>query len=74
MPTNCKFVVDDVENQWVHAPEDAFDFIHGRALGGSIRDWDPLYRRIYQHLAPGGWAEMHECEGWLMSDDDPELS
>ncbi|PVH70396.1 S-adenosyl-L-methionine-dependent methyltransferase [Cadophora sp. DSE1049] len=73
VPANCKFVVDDIENEWIYRPEEEFDFIHGRGLCGSIRDWDRLYGQIYQHLKPGGWLEMQEYEAWVKSDDDPEL-
>ncbi|ELR10711.1 hypothetical protein GMDG_04969 [Pseudogymnoascus destructans 20631-21] len=73
VPANCKFVVDDIENEWIYQPGQEFDFIHGRGLCGSIRDWDRLYRQIYQHLKPGGWLEMQEYEAWVKSDDDPEL-
>lgn len=73
VPTNCKFIVDDVESDWIYRRDEAFDFIHGRGLGGSIRDWDRLYRQIYQNLKPGGWLEMQEYEAWIKSDDDPKL-
>lgn len=73
VPANCKFIVDDAESDWIYRPEEAFDYIHGRSLGGSIRDWDRLYRQIYQNLKPGGWLEMQEYEVWIRSEDDPEL-
>jgi SAM-dependent methyltransferase len=73
VPPNCKFLVDDLESDWVWSPSEAFDFIHGKGLGGSIRDWPRLYRQIYRHLKPGGWIEMQEYEGLVASDDDPEL-
>ena len=73
VPVNCKFVVDDMENDWLYRPQEKFDFIHGRGLCGSIRDWDRLYGQISQHLKPGGWLEMQEYEAWVKSDDDPDL-
>jgi SAM-dependent methyltransferase len=73
VPTNCKFIIDDIESDWVYRPDEPFDYIHGRGLGGSIRDWDRLYRQIYQNLKPGGWLEMQEYEAWIRSDDDPNL-
>ncbi|KAL3422374.1 methyltransferase [Phlyctema vagabunda] len=73
VPTNCRFIVDDIENEWLYTPDEAFDFIHGRGLGGSVRDWDRLYAEAYNHLTPGGWFEQQEYEAWIRSDDDPEL-
>ena len=65
MPPNCKFEVDDVESEWTHAP---FDFIHSRAMGGSISDYGRLYKQAYDHLQPGGWIEVQEFEAWVRSD------
>ncbi|EER37581.1 methyltransferase [Histoplasma capsulatum var. duboisii H88] len=73
VPPNCKFYVDDVESEWVYTPNEAFDFIHARGMGGSIKDWNMLYNRALQHLKPGGWIEMQEYEAWVSSDDDPTL-
>ncbi|EEH16613.2 hypothetical protein PABG_06700 [Paracoccidioides brasiliensis Pb03] len=73
IPPNCKFYVDDVESEWVYLPEEAFDFIHGRGMGGSIADWNTLYGHILDNLKPGGWIEMQEYEAWVHSDDDPTL-
>jgi SAM-dependent methyltransferase len=35
VPTNCKFIVDDIESEWLYRPHEAFDYIHGRGLGGA---------------------------------------
>ena len=74
VPPNCKFYVDDFESEWTFNPEEAFDFIHGRALAGNIKDFDLLYHRIYENLKPGGWLEMQEYQATAYSDDDPSLS
>lgn len=68
VPPNCKFYVDDVEGQWTFGHE--FDFIHGRAMCGSIADWTGLFQQAFDNLRPGGWLEMQECEMELYSDDD----
>ena len=70
VPPNCKFVVDDAESDWMYRPGEAFDYIHGRGLGGSIADWTRFYREVYTHLKPGGWCEIQEYEAWVRSDDD----
>jgi len=74
VPPNCKFYVDDVESEWTFNADEAFDFIHGRGMGGSISDWDALYRRVYENLKPGGWVEMQEYEAWIGSEQDPSMS
>lgn len=73
VPPNCKFYVDDIESEWIYSPTEAFDFIHGRGMGGSIADWDLLYQRIFENLKPGGWIEIQEYDAWIYSEDDPEL-
>lgn len=70
VPPNAKFYIDDVENEWVYRPNEAFDFIHCRGMGGSIQDWDKLCSQVYEHLKPGGWLEFQEPEAWMTSDDD----
>jgi SAM-dependent methyltransferase len=72
VPPNCQFYVDDFESEWTFSPEEAFDFIHGRAIGGSISNFGILYSRIYRNLKPGGWAEIQEYEAYIYSDDDPK--
>jgi SAM-dependent methyltransferase len=43
VPPNCKFVIDDFERDWVYSPHEAFDYIHGRGLGGSYVLEDPIF-------------------------------
>lgn len=74
LPPNLKFYVDDIESDWTWAPHEAFDYIHGRGMGGSVGDWALLYSRVKEHLKPGGWLEMQEYEAWISSEDDPELT
>ena len=70
VPPNCKFVVDDLEAEWVYPSNAKFDYIHGRGLAGSIGDWKKFYKQCYDNLKPGGWLEMHEYACSLLSDDD----
>jgi len=72
VPSNCTFYVDDSESAWTFKPEDAFDYIHGRAMGGSVRDWPALYGEIYKHVKPGGWVEIQEYETWCRVNDEKE--
>lgn len=65
--------MDDIASQWVYPKNEAFDFIHGRMLNGSLSDWPRLYEQVLEHLKPGGWFELQEFESWILSDDDPLL-
>ena len=70
VPPNLKFMVDDVEDEWPFPSNAKFDFIHGRGMAGSIRDWPRLYSQCLENLRPGGWLEMQEYESVSSSDDD----
>ncbi|KAE9378826.1 methyltransferase, partial [Stipitochalara longipes BDJ] len=74
VPPNCTFFLEDSEVEWAFGPDDAFDYIHGRAMGGSIRDWKELFEKIYKHLKPGGWVEIQEYETWCQPDDPKDES
>src|SRR5699024_9449812 len=68
-PSNCKFFVDDLESEWAYTHQEAFDYIHGRAMGGAIADWPRFLQQAYQHLKPGGWIEFQEYDSGFFSDD-----
>lgn len=72
VPQNCRFYVEDVESDWVESSQitNPFDYIHGRSMCGSISDFDALYRKCYENLAPGGWIESQEYEAWIWQIDD----
>ncbi|EEP78003.1 hypothetical protein UREG_02852 [Uncinocarpus reesii 1704] len=70
VPPNCRFYVDDVESDWSYQPGEEFDYIHGRAMGGSISNWDQLYHQVFYNLKPGGWVEMQEYETAVYSEDN----
>ncbi|KAL7939885.1 S-adenosyl-L-methionine-dependent methyltransferase [Trichoderma chlorosporum] len=76
VPPNCIFHIEDAQLEWTY-PEDSFDFIHMRALYGSISDWGELYKQAFKAIKPGGWLEDFEFNITLMSDvpevrDDPK--
>lgn len=73
VPPNCNFYVDDVEADWTYREDEKFDFIHGRAMSGSIENWPRLHQQAFTHLKPGGWLEMQEYVTWLGDKDDPEM-
>lgn len=44
-------------------------------MGGHIKDWDRLFKQIYENLEPGtGWCEVHEFESYAKCRPDPTLS
>jgi SAM-dependent methyltransferase len=68
VPSNLQFEVDDFELPWTYQKE-SFDFIHARALYGSVFDHRALYRQVIDHLKPGGWFEHTEVGVVPYSDD-----
>jgi SAM-dependent methyltransferase len=47
VPPNLGFIIDDCEKgDWDYG--DPFDYIHIRALFGSIKDWPALYAKAYK--------------------------
>ncbi|PGG97149.1 hypothetical protein AJ79_09330 [Helicocarpus griseus UAMH5409] len=67
VPPNVKFVVDDVESDWV--PSEPYDYIHSRYLAASIQDWPRLVKQCFDSLKPGGWVEFQDADGNLYSED-----
>ncbi|KAL2012844.1 hypothetical protein VTN00DRAFT_369 [Thermoascus crustaceus] len=67
VPPNCRFEVDDFEAEWTYSRN--FDFIHGREIEGSVRDYDRLFERCFEHLRPGGYLEMQSMGVVTYSDD-----
>ncbi|KAH6719682.1 methyltransferas-like protein [Leptodontidium sp. MPI-SDFR-AT-0119] len=76
VPPNCRFEIDDATDEWTY-PTNYFDFIHIRALFGSIQDWTALYAQAFKHLKPGGWIEHVEgsieikCDDGSLAADNP---
>lgn len=52
VPPNVKFVVDDIEDEWVD--EAPYDLIHMRHSCAYLRDVDALLRNCRAGLRPGG--------------------
>ncbi|KAJ3525708.1 hypothetical protein NM208_g11523 [Fusarium decemcellulare] len=65
-PPNCMFFLEDAQLEWPDF-EASLDFIHIRALYGSIDNWPRLYRKAYRTLVPGGWIEHFEFDITLYS-------
>ncbi|KAI5865358.1 S-adenosyl-L-methionine-dependent methyltransferase [Durotheca rogersii] len=59
LPENCKFEIDDAEDEWTFS--EPFDFIHGRALMSCFNDPAAVVRQAFAHLAPGGLMEFQDA-------------
>ncbi|RDA90001.1 hypothetical protein CP533_1482 [Ophiocordyceps camponoti-saundersi (nom. inval.)] len=70
VPENVEFFVDDFEDDrgWGYAA-DSFDYIHVRHTTHSIKNRPQLWKRIYEHLKPGGYVEVQEFQ-YVASCDD----
>ncbi|KAF2666906.1 S-adenosyl-L-methionine-dependent methyltransferase [Microthyrium microscopicum] len=67
LPSNCSFIVDNVEEEWVYS--EPFDYIHSRMLCLGIHDWKKYFQQCWDNLKPGGWMEVQETKFPLMSAD-----
>ncbi|KAL2130621.1 hypothetical protein VTI74DRAFT_6148 [Chaetomium olivicolor] len=68
IPPNVEFVVDDIEDEWLHAND--FDFAHFRFVNTVIKDNASTLRRVFENLKPGGWVEIQDIFPQVRSDDN----
>jgi len=68
VPPNLKFEIDDANLRWTWS-DNTFDYIHMRAMFGSIVDWPALYKEAFRCCKPGGYFEDHEGSVKFDSDD-----
>ncbi|KAL1999603.1 hypothetical protein VTN02DRAFT_4288 [Thermoascus thermophilus] len=68
VPPNVKFIIDDIEDEWVDA-NDPYDFIHARFLSFSIRNFPKLIKECYKCTEPGGWVEFQDWDATCRSED-----
>lgn len=60
VPPNCRFEIDDAEDQWIF--ESKFDFIHGRTLLTLFKDPKRvLIQQAFDALSPGGYLELQDA-------------
>ncbi|KAF2138922.1 uncharacterized protein K452DRAFT_78114 [Aplosporella prunicola CBS 121167] len=60
VPPNVRFLVDDIESEWVYSAP--FDLIHIRAMAPAIKDWPGVLAAAYTHLKPGAYLEIQEID------------
>lgn len=67
VPPNCRFQTCDIEENWTFQHQ--FDFIYARAITCSLLNPRAIFEYALQHLAPGGWFEIHEIYPWCPDHD-----
>ncbi|KAI9743478.1 MAG: hypothetical protein M1818_002791 [Claussenomyces sp. TS43310] len=66
VPPNVRFEINDAcSHDWAY-PRNSFDFIHVRAMYGSVADWPAFYQQV---MVPGGYIEQVELSVDPTSDD-----
>lgn len=68
VPPNCRFEVDDAEDEWVFGAP--FDLIHARFMCGSFSNFPAIFESCYENLNPGGWVEFQDYYVKLQAMDD----
>ncbi|RDA84276.1 hypothetical protein CP532_3356 [Ophiocordyceps camponoti-leonardi (nom. inval.)] len=70
VPENVEFFVDDFEDErgWGYEAN-SFDYIHVRHTTHSIKNRPQVWKRIYEHLKPGGYVEVQEFQYVARCDD-----
>ncbi|KAL2807746.1 S-adenosyl-L-methionine-dependent methyltransferase [Aspergillus granulosus] len=68
VPPNCRFEIEDFELPWNFSKP--FNYIHMRAMEGSVRDFHTLFKQAHDNLTPGGWFEICADTIGVFSDDD----
>ncbi|KFY93219.1 hypothetical protein V500_03832 [Pseudogymnoascus sp. VKM F-4518 (FW-2643)] len=66
---NLRFEINDAcDPDWGYS-KNSFDFVHVRAMYGSVADWPAFYQQALDNLVPGGWYQQIEMSVVLKSDD-----
>ncbi|KIH93385.1 hypothetical protein SPBR_04152 [Sporothrix brasiliensis 5110] len=68
VPPNCRFEIDDAEDDWTYASP--FDFVHLRLLWHSFHDPRRILQSAYDHLRPGGYVEWQDYMSRFRAVDD----
>jgi SAM-dependent methyltransferase len=68
VPPNCRFEVEDAEDEWIYSHK--FDYIHGRMLASCFSSHVKVFESAFNFLRPGGWFEMQDFAFPLRCIDD----
>ncbi|KAL8416971.1 hypothetical protein RB596_007192 [Gaeumannomyces avenae] len=72
VPPNVRFMVDDVESEWLHPPNH-FDYVHFRHTVMAIKNWRRVLEQAFHHIRPGGWIEIQEFTHYPCSSNNTML-
>ncbi|KAM5359062.1 hypothetical protein ACJA88_015229 [Fusarium oxysporum] len=64
---NCRFEIDDLEDNWTFKHQ--FDFIFIRSMIASFKSWPDILSKAFENLEPGGYIEVQDNVYPLASDD-----
>jgi len=67
VPANCKFEIDDVDEDWTYGHK--FSFIHTRMMNQALESWPRFFQQSFDNLESGGHLELQECHIPCRSDD-----
>ncbi|CAF3557333.1 unnamed protein product [Fusarium graminearum] len=67
VPLNCRFEIDDLEDDWTFKHQ--FDFIFIRSMIVSFKSWPDIFSKAFENLEPGGYIEVQDNVYPLASDD-----
>ena len=48
MPPNCRFEVDDINDDWAYS-RNKFDFVHVRWMTGCVPDWTEFHKKALKY-------------------------
>ncbi|KAF9768162.1 hypothetical protein IL306_014570 [Fusarium sp. DS 682] len=68
IPPNVKFEIDDIDDEWTYS--EPFDYIHSRMMNVAVKNWPDYVRKVFDNLAPGGYAEFQDVDSVMQSDDN----
>lgn len=60
VPANCRFEVDDAEDDWIYSPSRRFDYVHLRLMFHTFTNHRRVIDSALEHLRPGGWMEWQD--------------
>ena len=58
VPANCRFEVDDAEDEWLYTQK--FDFIHTRLVAFGFKDPEAVFGKAFDFCAPGGYFQISD--------------
>ncbi|CZR49937.1 uncharacterized protein FPRO_16142 [Fusarium proliferatum ET1] len=67
VPPNCRFEIDDLEDDWTFKHQ--FDFIFIRSMIASFKSWPDIFAKAFENLEPGGYIEVQDNVYPLASDN-----